>query len=132
MMLGETLHLRSHPYTNDEDWRRGFDDALVSRRRDRWVQLMVEKGDVRRLWPFEAGPETHTGMPGRPALAKHLIEDELRRRAAAKSLEPRLSLEAEALLEWLKVTYPSASRPTAGTIENNIRAEYTRLKRPTE
>ena len=37
---------------------------------------MVAKGDVRSHWPFSESPETSTGLPGRPAKAKHLIGDE--------------------------------------------------------
>jgi len=128
LMLSDELVLRSHAFIDDEHWRDGFDDALVDRGHDRWRRLSLEKGDVRKLWPFEASPGTRTGFPGRPALARHLIDAELLRRGASGEMAPIVSQEAEALLAWLRKTHPQVSPPTTGTIENNIRGEFRRLK----
>lgn len=134
LILSDDLILRSSPYVGDEQWRKGFDDALIDRHGDHWRRLMVRKDDVRELWPFQqvdGGLDQRTGMPGRPAKSKHLIEDEFRRRADAGRLAGTLADEAGQLLGWLVDTYPTLPRPTQTTVENNIRTEYRRLK-PTE
>ena len=72
-----------------------------------------------------AEPDPHrTGYPGRPAKAKHLIEQEFQRRVDAGEVCPTLPKEACALQEWLKGEHPSASPPTVKTIRNNIRGQY--------
>jgi hypothetical protein len=133
VLAGEDLYLRSYPYFDDEHWRGGFDDALINRHEERWTRLMLEKGDVRARWPFPVpegpdDPDRHSGMPGRPGKARHLIEDEFMRRGQSGELAGSLALEARALLDWLSLNYPQHSRPTIRTIQNNIRAEYRRLK----
>jgi hypothetical protein len=101
MILSKELMLRSYPYVDDEHWRIGFDDALVDRSGNRRLRLSVEKADVGRLWPFAEKPETSTGLPGRPALSKHLIYDELQRRGTSGDLAPPLREQAEMLVAWL-------------------------------
>jgi hypothetical protein len=133
VVAGEDLYLRSYPYLDEEHWRTGFDDALMNRWQERWTRLMVDKGDVRSRWPFaidetDQPVELWSGLPGRPAKSKHLIEDEHRRRAAAGELADTLVAEAEALLDWLRTTHPEHAPPTVRTIENNIRDDYRRLK----
>ncbi len=132
LMLSGNLVLRCYPYVDDEHWRKGWDDALVDRARDHWKRLMVEKGDLRSIWPFEHAvdvlPDQRTGMPGRPSKARHLIEDEFHRKAEAGELANTLTDEAEALLVWLATAHPALSRPTQTTVENNMRADYRRLK----
>ncbi len=80
-------------------------------------------------------PDPHSsGFPGRPPKAKHLIEQEFRRRADAGEVCSTLPEEAGALLEWLKGEHPSAPPPTVKTIKNNIRGLYRRYgqkQRPT-
>jgi hypothetical protein len=133
VLAGEDVYLRSYPYLDEEHWRGGFDDALINRREERWTRLMVEKGDVRARWPYPLS-ETHeenalrSGMPGRPAKSRHLIEDEFRRRATAGELADSLTVEADVLLEWLRSAHPHYPRPTTRTIENYIRDEYRRQK----
>jgi len=133
VLAGEALYLRSYPYLDEEHWRKGFNDALINRREDRWTHLMVEKGDVRARWPFfvsetDNEADLRSGMPGRPAKSRHLIEDEFRRRAAAGELADSLVLEAEGLLDWLRSAHPKYPRPSARTIENYIRDEYRRVR----
>lgn len=118
--------LQSWPYSQEE-WRSGFTDKIVSNFEDEWTALMVEKGDVRSLWPSGSEPDKadgRTGLPGRPGKAKHLIEDEFRRRILAGILAPSLSAESHALLNWLIEAHPAAQRPTVRVIANNIRAGY--------
>jgi hypothetical protein len=124
----EAYYIQSYPYLGDEHWRRGFDDSLRNCDDTRWTQLMVAKGDVRSHWPFSKSPETSTGLPGRPPKAKHLISDEMQRRANESRLAASLAQEAEALLDWLTASHPTAARPTRRTISNNLRADYRRLK----
>ena len=76
-----------------------------------------------------AAPDPHfSGFPGRPSKAKHLIEQEFRRRADAGEVCSTLPEEAGALLKWLKDEHPSASPPTIKTIRNNIRNRYRRYE----
>jgi hypothetical protein len=136
LILSETAYLRSYPFVDDEHWRKGFDDALVSRHKDHWKQIMVEKGDIRARWPFEIGDDpdagTETGYPGRPAKAKHLIDAEFARRADEGILGITLKDEAEALYAWLTANHPNVARPTVPTIENNIRSTYRQRRWPTK
>jgi hypothetical protein len=69
---------------------------------------------------------THSGFPGRPGKAKHLIEDEFKRRTKAEEALPNVADEASALFDWLKEAHPTVPRPTKRTIENNIRADHRR------
>lgn len=126
--------LQSWPYDEDE-WRNGYNDKITSNFVDQWSALMVEKGDIRALWPFDshaASVPVSTGMPGRPSKAKHLIEDELARRAQSGSLAVSLALQAAELHAWLIKTHPYQPRPTKETIANGIRTAYRSLKGPTK
>jgi hypothetical protein len=62
-----------------------------------------------------------TGMPGRPALSKQLIDTEFERRKTEAVVERMLADEAKALLDWLRKQHPTAARPKQKTIENNLR-----------
>ena len=124
----EAYYIQSYPYIGDEHWRKGFDDSLRNCDGARWTQLMVAKGDVRSHWPFRTAHDTSTGLPGRPAKARHLIGDEMQRRAEESRLAASLAQEAKALLGWLISSHPAVARPTERTIANNIRSEYRRLK----
>ena len=110
LLLSQDLVLRSYPYIDEEHWRNGFDDALGNRAGLKWNRLMVEKGDIRALWPFADDPrdtvELGTGLQGRPGKSRHLIEDELRRRAKKNVIADNLASEAEALVQWLQTNYP--------------------------
>lgn len=128
MITSEVIYLRCYPYTNEEQWRKTFHDSLVTRHRNHWSHLQVEKGDVRQLWSFGANAApVATGAPGRPS-SMHLILDEFERRADRKELAPQLRAEATALVDWLRTTHPQAKRPTVKTVENRIRAEYRSRK----
>lgn len=122
MIFTETMYLRSTPY-DQEHWHHGFDDALVSRHKDYWNQLMVERGDVRERWPFALALRG-TGAPGRPTKSIFLIVDEFERRAASGTCMPTLREEATALLAWIKFAHPQRERPVIKTIENNIRRSF--------
>lgn len=135
LMVGSELYLRSYPYSDEQHWRGGFDDALVQNREDKWTRLMVDKASIRQLWPFKAADEVgdqRTGLAGRPGKSRHLIKDEFDRRAAENRLAPTLSDEAKVLLDWLIETHPKAPRPTVGVIKNNIRATYRGLETRTK
>ena len=67
---------------------------------------------------------THTGMPGRPAKSKHLIDDEFKRRTIAGETLLSLADEAKALWDWLIEHHPKAARPTIKTIQENIRTKH--------
>ena len=123
LMMSETVYLRCYPYIDEQHWRDGFDDALISRHKDYWTRLMVERGDVRERWPFELTLHG-TGAPGRPAKSIFLIMDEFDRRAAENKCAPTLREEATALLSWIKTAHPQRDRPVLKTIENRIRSAY--------
>jgi hypothetical protein len=87
--------------------------------------------DVLARWPFDVS-KAMTGMPGRPALARHLILDELERRGSTGNLAPTLKDQARDLIEWLMVAHPECARPALGTTENTIRDAYRKLKKATK
>jgi hypothetical protein len=126
-------YLQSWPY-NEDEWRNGYNDKITSNFEDQWSALMVEKGDIRALWPFDsdAVEPVSTGMPGRPGKAKHLIEDELLRRAQSGNIAASLELQSAELHAWLIRTHPNQPRPTKDTIANNIRHAYRALRAPTK
>src|SRR5215207_2808441 len=109
LILSEELYLRSYPYIDEEHWLRGFDDALVDRRGDRWRRLMVLKSDVARVWPFAATEPLRTGAPGRPT-SMQLIEGEFERRASQGELEKSLAEQARVLERWHRDTNPQTSQ----------------------
>lgn len=76
----------------------------------------------------DAKATTHSGFPGRPGKAKHLIEDEFERRTKSGEALPNLADEADALLNWVKEAHPTVPRPTRRTIENNLRGGHRRCK----
>jgi hypothetical protein len=127
LIVSDELHLRSHPYLDEEHWLRGFDDALVDRRGARWRRLMVLKSDVARFWSFGAAEPPRTGAPGRPT-SMQLIERELETRAAQGALEQTLAEQARVLETWLKVRHPRHPRARTKTIENGIRKRFRDLK----
>jgi len=90
------------------------------------VLIEVHREDLGRMWPSPETPAAlaSSGAPGRPSKSMHLILDELGRRVDGRKIAASLGDEAEALLTWLKNTHPSRERPTAKTIENNIRLAY--------
>jgi hypothetical protein len=65
----------------------------------------------------------HTGAPGRPS-SMHLIEQEFVRRRNAKTLEPSLQREGDALAAWLASTHPELPPATSKTIRNRLRKSY--------
>jgi len=135
LTVGSELYLRSYPFLDEEHWQRGFDDALIRKREDKWTRLMVDKASVRLLWPFfrdDDDVDQKTGLAGRPSKSRHLIEDELVRRAEADGLAPTLAGESRALLHWLIEVHPKAPRPTVRVVANNIRAQYRELKSRTK
>ena len=76
--------------------------------------------------PEPAGPVYSTGAPGKPS-SMHLIEQELRRRAAAIELCTTLSAEADHLEAWLRSAHPEAAPATAKTIRNRLGSLYRTL-----
>jgi hypothetical protein len=128
IIFSDELVLQSRSYFGEKEWLKSDGDALVNRWGTRWRWLMVEKEDVRLLWPFNDEAEQRTGLPGRPPLSKHLIDEELLRRASTGNLASTLAKEADELRQWLCAQYPRHVPPGVGTIENNIRVAYKRLK----
>ena len=133
LLLSEDLYLSSFAYLDEQHWLKGFDDSLQNRRGRHWGRLMVLKSDVAKFWPFdvagEAAAPLRTGAPGRPS-SMHLVQAEFRARCERAEVNPSVTREAELLARWLGETHPKAPRVTAKTIENNIRAEHRRQRRP--
>jgi hypothetical protein len=126
LIMSNEVYLRSYAYTGEEDWRRGFDDALVNRYGNHWSRLIVSKEDVRVRWPFHLPTARASGAPGRPT-SMQLVLDELERRASA-GLEASASAEAEVLAAWLPKAHPSAPKLTAKTIRNKIGSRFRQLQ----
>ena len=83
------------------------------------VELYRRKGD---------GDPLPTGDPGRPAKGRELYMAEFEKRAAADHSKRSAKLEAEDLRDWFMLNHPTATVPTAKTIENNIRSRMRALK----
>jgi hypothetical protein len=123
------------------DWfeTRGFDldcDRINQARFETALAMPHKRGAAARQPPQQAEPvpsvdvksTTHSGFPGRPVKAKHLIEDEFKRRTKSGEALLNLADEASALLDWLIEVHPTVSRPTKRTIENNIRDDHRRWR----
>ncbi|MBZ6077573.1 hypothetical protein [Microvirga puerhi] len=127
LIFSEELYLRSYPYLDEESWLKGFDDALVDRRGSRWMRLMVLKSDISRFWPLADAEATSavvtTGAPGRPS-SMHLVEAEFQARCDRGEVEGSLTIEAKALSQWLRDTYPQSPPLTPKTIMNKLRDTY--------
>jgi hypothetical protein len=76
--------------------------------------------------PEPAEPIYSTGAPGKPS-SMHLVEQEMRRRAAAVELAVTLSAEAGYLEAWLRTTHSEAAPATAKTIRNRLGGLYRTL-----
>jgi len=126
LIVKDELHLQSYAYTDDESWRRGFDDCLRDRRGIQWSQLMVPREYIARWWPFDdelTPAETHSGGPGRPS-AMHLIEAEYDARRKRGEARGTLREVAAGLAGWGQTTHPTLRMPKATTIENALRAKH--------
>lgn len=127
LILGETIYLRCYPYIDDEHWRKGFDDALISRHKDHWTQLMVEKGDVRHRWPFARIEPPKSGAPGRPS-SMYLVLAELERRAEIGNLEATRSGQAQVLADWFAGQSLDQPPLKPKTIFNKIGSRFRALR----
>lgn len=134
LLLSEDLYLSSFAYLDEQHWLKGHDDSLQNRRGRQWGRLMVLKSDVAKIWPPNVIGEattapSRTGTPGRPS-SMHIVQAEFRARCERAEVNPSVTREAELLARWFSETHPKAPRVTAKTIENNIRAEHRRQRRP--
>lgn len=127
MIMSENVYLRSYPYVDDQHWRNGFDDALVSRHKDSWKQLMVEKGDVRGIWPFDRPGAPRSGVPGRPT-SSHLLFAEMARRSSQGLLESSLAAESRFLSSWLSEHHKEMPQAKPKAVQEAIRARYWELR----
>jgi hypothetical protein len=129
LITSRAMQLRSYAYTGDDQWRRGFDDALIVDRKIIWDQILVLCKDVRAIWPFSADEPVRSGAPGRPTSMQR-VEVEFARRAAANEQLGSLSEESRYLESWLKTTAPGHPSATAKTISNRIRKAFNTAKGP--
>jgi hypothetical protein len=74
--------------------------------------------------PLQEADYSQTGLSGRPAKSRHIIEAEFERRAKAGDLDASLSKFSKALLVWFLEEHPDKPAPTARVIENNLRHAY--------
>jgi len=121
-------YLQSWPYIDEEHWHGGFNDQITSHHRQQWSHLMVEKGDVRDLWPFSEPLPPKSGTPGRPT-SSHLFVQEMERRARLGLLLPSLAAEARHLSQWLADNHKSMPQAKPDSVRTSIRARYWELKR---
>jgi hypothetical protein len=117
------MYLRAWIYTDEDNWRDGFNDALMNAGVVHWERLSVAKDHVRRLWPFHLGRPTTTGGPGRPS-SMHLVAVEHDDRMVRGVANTSLKAEADELARWLAAKHPGSPPATAKTIENNIREAH--------
>jgi hypothetical protein len=128
LLNGSDLYLRSYVFTDEEQWRNGYDDALVVGRQERWTRLMVPKEAVGKIWPFGLAVPRRTGAPGRPT-SMHLVIEEFKRRAAAAPLSGTLAENAEALSNWVRQAHPTVPPPSPKTIKNKIRHDFNAARK---
>jgi hypothetical protein len=125
--------------------RKGDDNTAIVLVRAVDLKNVVERLEAGEsfatLAPLSGGAETsipetgqaypyRTGFAGRPT-SKHLILKELERRGNVGECAGSVAQEARDLLAWFTDAHPDAPKPTAGTIENQIREPYRKL-RPTK
>jgi hypothetical protein len=97
----------------------------------RYDTLRFPSQQVLTVWPGELdkdAPILSTGAPGRPS-SRHLVANELKRRAAEQQLEASLAAEAQYLADWLAVTYPDAPPMSQKSVKNALRHEYRALRK---
>lgn len=125
--LGTAIYLRSYPYIDEQHWRGGFDDALLSRQREHWTQLQVEKHDIWTLWPFTAIEPERSGAPGKPT-SMHLVVAELERRAVSGEMLDSIVAESRALSAWLATNHAKKPQAKPKAVETGIRERYWGLR----
>ena len=133
LLFSKAFYLRSYPYLDERHWRDGSDDTFENRWQKRWIQLMVQKADIARLWPFhglDAGMDEaairasyRSGAPGQPS-SMYLVEAEFEARCARGEVKASVGLEAEALSAWRKAAHPHSPKLSAKTIKNKIAQRF--------
>lgn len=132
-------------YFGHDEWAdvtlglKSIEDATAMRRRiliafER-AEASADEAERRRLLTFViiGGGPTGVELAGALAeLARAALAREFQRRINAGEASHSPADEAVVLLAWLKKTHPLLPRPTAKTIENNIRADHRRWKRKLE
>lgn len=89
--------------------------------------LYVDVSMFELLIGGDAPASDKSGGAGRPS-SMHLVEDEMRRRAASGEMLGSLNNEAEHLSQWLSLTHRNSAPAKPGTIKNSLRATYRALK----
>jgi hypothetical protein len=94
----------------------------------RLTKFAIKRGEKPKfLAHLMADSVTHTGAAGRPT-SMHLVEREMKRRAAEGKLAAGLSEEARQLSEWMKLSHPDLAPPKPKTIRNSLGKKYRALK----
>jgi hypothetical protein len=101
----------------------------------RWLQWFGQVSKTPPAWLAFLHPEPDaatpvamsTGTAGRPT-SKHLLLKEMERRWRTGEMLAYLSREAAYLLKWLVEMHPTSPQPTAGSIENAVRARFRELR----
>ncbi|MCD8566596.1 MAG: hypothetical protein LRY36_01515 [Alphaproteobacteria bacterium] len=98
------------------------------------IQFFIDHTSIQIPQYLASTPEktfiTHTGLAGRPASSKQLLDSEFERRKSQGIVAETLAEEVRQLLSWLKIEHPTAALPAQGTTENNFRAKYIEYKKP--
>jgi hypothetical protein len=127
--MGVAPWISCTPYVDDRHWANGFDDQLYLHKSGpaSWTNLQVRKSDVLREFKFEEVQATlyETGAPGRPT-SMHLIRAEFRARHERGESARSITLEADALANWLSKAHPRAVPVKPKTIRNQLANEFRR------
>lgn len=107
-----------------------------------WYKVKFKRAEVMALWRKDAGSSLashgeladqsvdpyRTGGPGRPTVMHH-VEREMRRRADAGESQDTLAAESSDLAAWVGTAHPTAPKPTARSIETQLRTVWHTLRK---
>jgi hypothetical protein len=127
MITGDNPWINCTAYIDEQYWGKDFNDELYLHRSGSasWTHLQVRKSDILREIAMEERQPTpyETGAPGRPT-SMHLIRAEFRARLKRGESAGSITLEADALAQWLSQAHPRAVPVKPKTIRNQLANEF--------
>jgi hypothetical protein len=126
ILVGDDPWISCTPYVDEQHWKADFNDQLFlfRSRPATWTHLQVKKSDVLREIKFEGKEPAvkavyDSGTPGRPT-SMHLVRMEFEARYNRGQTAQSITLEADALAEWLRKAHPDAPPLKPKTIRNQL------------